>query len=65
MSLTWTGSPPLRENTGPYILYTIVRIKSILAKYTEAGGALEGLAIAGAHGDEEKALMLEAAKYNA
>ena len=51
-------------NTGPYILYTIVRIKSILAKYTEAGGALEGLAIAGAHGDEEKALMLEAAKYN-
>ena len=52
------------RNTGPYILYTIVRIKSILAKYTEAGGALEGLAIAGAHGDEEKALMLEAAKYN-
>ena len=51
-------------NTGPYILYTIVRIKSILAKYTEAGGALEGLAIAGARGDEEKALMLEAAKYN-
>ena len=24
-------------NTGPYILYTIVRIKSILAKYAEAG----------------------------
>lgn len=51
-------------NTGPYILYTIVRIKSILNKYTEAGESLEGLAIAGAHGDEEKALMLEAAKYN-
>ncbi|MBQ2258471.1 MAG: arginine--tRNA ligase, partial [Lachnospiraceae bacterium] len=25
-------------DTGPYILYTIVRIKSILAKYTENGG---------------------------
>ncbi|MCR5216995.1 MAG: arginine--tRNA ligase [Lachnospiraceae bacterium] len=25
-------------NTGPYILYTIVRIKSILAKYAEQGG---------------------------
>lgn len=51
-------------NTGPYILYTIVRIKSILNKYTEAGESMEGLAIAGAHGDEEKALILEAAKYN-
>ena len=25
-------------NTGPYILYTIVRIKSLLAKYSQAGG---------------------------
>ncbi len=51
-------------NTGPYILYTIVRIKSILNKYTEAGNTLEGLRIRGAHSGEEKALMLEAAKYN-
>lgn len=51
-------------NTGPYILYTIVRIKSILNKYAEAGETLEGLSVTGAHGDEEKALMLEAAKYN-
>ncbi len=51
-------------NTGPYILYTIVRIKSILNKYTEAGETLEGLSVTGAHGGEEKALMLEAAKYN-
>lgn len=51
-------------NTGPYILYTIVRIKSILNKYQNAGGSLEGLQIAGAHGDSEKALMLEASKYN-
>lgn len=28
-------------NTGPYILYTIVRIKSILNKYTERGKMLE------------------------
>ena len=28
-------------NTGPYILYTIVRIKSILNRYVEAGGNLE------------------------
>ena len=36
-------------NTGPYILYTIVRIKSILNKYKEAGDSLDGLKIAGAH----------------
>ena len=51
-------------NTGPYILYTIVRIKSILNKYKEAGDSLDGLKIAGAHSESEKALMLEAAKYN-
>ena len=32
-------------NTGPYILYTIVRIKSILNKYQENGGNLEGIQI--------------------
>ena len=30
-------------NTGPYILYTIVRIKSILARYQAEGGSLEGI----------------------
>ncbi len=29
-------------NTGPYILYTIVRIKSLLSKYVEQGGVLTG-----------------------
>lgn len=29
-------------NTGPYILYTIVRIKSLLSKYAEQGGVLTG-----------------------
>lgn len=31
-------------NTGPYILYTIVRIKSILGKYKENGGSVSELA---------------------
>ncbi len=51
-------------NTGPYILYTIVRIKSILNKYQAEGKALDGLQIEAAHNDSEKALMLEALKYN-
>ncbi len=48
-------------NTGPYILYTIVRIKSILAKYEASGraaGADGGKQILGAAGNSEKALML-------
>lgn len=52
-------------NTGPYILYTIVRIKSILNKYRDMGKSVTEFPIAKAHGDSEKALMLEAAKYNA
>lgn len=51
-------------NTGPYILYTIVRIKSILNKYQAQGNSLDGLKVQEAHADCEKALMLEAAKYN-
>lgn len=52
-------------NTGPYILYTIVRIKSILAKYEENGGNLENaMEIHEAAGDSEKALMLELTKLN-
>lgn len=51
-------------NTGPYILYTIVRIKSILKKYAEAGKSAEGQKILPAGGAEEKDLMLEAAKFN-
>ena len=41
-------------NTGPYILYTIVRIKSILARY----GAWEALPIRAPETQEEKDLML-------
>ena len=51
-------------NTGPYILYTIVRIKSILARYQAEGGSLEGITIQTPNSESEKALMLEVAKYN-
>ncbi len=51
-------------NTGPYILYTIVRIKSILNKYMAEGKDLKDLTILSAAGDSEKALMLELSKYN-
>ena len=51
-------------NTGPYILYTIVRIKSILNKYRDNGGTLEGLSIRPAGSASEKALMLELARFN-
>ena len=51
-------------NTGPYILYTIVRIKSILNKYLAENGSLEGLKIKSVGNASEKALMLEVAKYN-
>ncbi len=52
-------------DTGPYILYTIVRIKSILAKYEEQDGDLTGVVIDEAVNGSEKSLMLELAKYNA
>ncbi len=59
-------------NTGPYILYTMVRIKSILAKYAETVGAAEGEiahpyggeAETRTYGDAEIDLMLTAAKFN-
>ncbi|MDD6213531.1 MAG: arginine--tRNA ligase [Clostridiales bacterium] len=52
-------------NTGPYILYTIVRIKSILAKYQEATGCAElPTEILAAAGDSEKNLQLQLAKVN-
>ena len=52
-------------NTGPYILYTIVRIKSILARYQAEGGSLEGITIQTPNSESEKALMLALSKFNA
>lgn len=51
-------------NTGPYILYTIVRIKSILAKYEQEGKNLEKGVMIPAAGESEKSLMLSVAGFN-
>jgi len=51
-------------NTGPYILYTIVRIKSILNRYEEEGGDCTKGCMKGAVSDSEKALMLALSGFN-
>ena len=51
-------------NTGPYILYTIVRIKSIIEKYKEEGKTVDNLSIIDTDNDEQLQLMLEIAKAN-
>lgn len=51
-------------NTGPYILYTIVRMKSILAKYEAAGGDASNAKILPAQTESEKSLMLELSRFN-
>lgn len=52
-------------DTGPYILYTIVRIKSILAKYQEQGKSLENLEFCEPSGVSEKDLMRQLCSFNA
>ena len=54
-------------NTGPYILYTIVRIKSILAKYEASGKNVSDChcRMVSPKSDSEKDLMLALAKFNA
>ena len=51
-------------DTGPYILYTMVRIKSILAKYVEAGGSLDDLKIGIPRSGYEKTLLMKMAGFN-
>ena len=51
-------------NTGPYILYTIVRTKSILGKYKEEGNELKKGALLAPKSDSEKALMLSVSRFN-
>ncbi|MCR5107454.1 MAG: arginine--tRNA ligase [Lachnospiraceae bacterium] len=59
-------------NTGPYILYTMVRIKSILSRYIADEGikedekaVLSGYGLNVCDNDAEKKLMLELSKYSA
>ena len=51
-------------NTGPYILYTIVRIKSILNKFYDTKMDVTTQDMNTDSGEAEKALMLEIAKFN-
>ena len=51
-------------DTGPYILYTIVRIKSILSKYAEQGGSLEKLELMPAGSGAEKELEMALVQFN-
>lgn len=52
-------------NTGPYILYTIVRIKSILTKYEESSDVkVDYSYLKPAIHESEKALGLELSKFN-
>ena len=52
-------------DTGPYILYTIVRIKSILAKYAATGKNADQASILKAESAAEKELMMNLAGFNA
>lgn len=52
-------------DTGPYILYTIVRIKSILNKVSADGMDINKAKFNGCYSDVEKSLMLELSKFNA
>ncbi len=51
-------------DTGPYLLYTIVRIKSILAKYEQVGGKIEDATIKVPRNESEKTLMLSLSKFH-
>ncbi len=51
-------------DTGPYILYTIVRIKSILNKYREQGGEISMDALSTPSNDSEKDLYMQLAQFN-
>lgn len=51
-------------NTGPYLLYTIVRMKSILKKYEQTGQNVNDGKILPPASESEKALMLEVSKFN-
>ncbi len=51
-------------NTGPYILYTIVRINSILRRYHEAGGDENNFGITEPFDENSRRLMLLAVRFS-
>jgi len=52
-------------DTGPYILYTMVRIKSILSKVKAEGFDVDGAEFTGCYSVSEKELMMVLSKFNA
>ena len=52
-------------DTGPYILYTMVRMKSILNKYQENGGNVDDISCIEPASKSEKKLMMDMAGFNA
>ncbi len=51
-------------DTGPYLLYTVVRIKSILKRYAENGGSLDNLTCKNYSNTSEKNLMMQLVLFN-
>lgn len=51
-------------NTGPYILYTIVRAKSILSRYAASGKDLSLAEVIETGNENAKVLMLQLVKFN-
>ncbi len=51
-------------DTGPYLLYTVVRIKSILNRFAQEGGNLSSLACATYQNASEKNLMMQITLFN-
>jgi len=52
-------------NTGPYILYNIVRIKTILSKYVASGGDISDVSVINAPStDAQRSLMLSLTTFN-
>ncbi|MBE5936825.1 MAG: arginine--tRNA ligase [Lachnospiraceae bacterium] len=51
-------------NTGPYVLYSIVRIKSVLNKFVNEGGSLAKTNIIEPANESETNVMLQLLRYN-
>ncbi len=51
-------------DTGPYLLYTVVRIKSILNRFVQEGGDMTNLACAEYQNTSEKNLMMQLTLFN-
>ncbi len=51
-------------DTGPYLLYTVVRIKSILKRYAENGGSLDNIVCKNYSNTSEKNLMMQLVLFN-